>query len=47
MADGNEMLLQVRGLKKHFPVGGGLLRRHRAVIKAVDGVDLTLDLNIG
>ena len=43
MTDANEMLLQVRGLKKHFLVGGGLLRRHRAVIKAVDGVDLTLE----
>ena len=43
MTESNEMLLQVRGLKKHFPVGGGLLRRHRTVIKAVDGVDLTLE----
>ncbi|MXX02450.1 MAG: ABC transporter ATP-binding protein, partial [Gemmatimonadetes bacterium] len=43
MAEEKEMLLQVRGLKKHFPVGGGLLRRHRAAIKAVDGVDLTLE----
>ena len=43
MAGFNEMLLQVRSLKKHFPVGGGLLRRHRAVIKAVDGVDLALE----
>ena len=43
MTESNEMLLQVRSLKKHFPVGGGLLRRHRAVIKAVDGVDLALE----
>ena len=42
MTETNEMLLQVEGLKKHFPVGAGLLRRHRAVIKAVDGVDLSL-----
>ena len=38
-----ETLLQVQGLKKHFPVGGGLFGRHRSLIKAVDGVDLTLD----
>ena len=37
-----ENLLQVQGLKKHFTVGGGLLRRHRSVIRAVDGVDLLL-----
>ncbi len=43
MTESDEMLLQVRSLKKHFPVGGGLLRRHRAVIKAVDGVDLALE----
>jgi len=42
MTETNEMLLQVEGLKKHFPVGAGLLRRHRSVIKAVDGVDLSL-----
>ena len=42
MTDSHETLLQVQGLKKHFPVGGGLLRRHRAAIKAVDGVDLSL-----
>ncbi len=43
MAESNQMLLQVRGLKKHFPVGGGLLRRRRTVVKAVDGVDLSLE----
>ena len=43
MTESNEMLLRVQGLKKHFPVGAGLLRRHRAMIKAVDGVDLSLE----
>lgn len=36
-------LLQVRGLKKHFPSSGGLFSRSRRVVRAVDGVDLTLE----
>lgn len=39
-------LLQVEGLVKHFPLRGGLIdrlqRRPAAVIRAVDGVDLTI-----
>ncbi len=39
-------LLQVRGLVKHFPLRGGLIdrlqRRPAQVIRAVDGVDLTI-----
>jgi oligopeptide/dipeptide ABC transporter ATP-binding protein len=35
-------LLQVRGLKKHFPVRGGFWRRTRAWVHAVDGVDFDL-----
>jgi oligopeptide/dipeptide ABC transporter ATP-binding protein len=34
-----EPLLQVRGLKKHFPIVGGLLKRVIATVYAVDGVD--------
>ncbi len=34
-----EPLVQVRGLKKHFPIHGGLLRRQVATVYAVDGVD--------
>ena len=34
-----EPLLQVRGLKKHFPIVGGLLKRQIATVYAVDGVD--------
>ncbi|MEK6851204.1 MAG: ATP-binding cassette domain-containing protein, partial [Candidatus Thermoplasmatota archaeon] len=37
-----EVLLRVSGLKKYFPVRGGLLRRTVSSIKAVDDVDLTL-----
>ncbi|UCD81134.1 MAG: ATP-binding cassette domain-containing protein [Desulfobacterales bacterium] len=37
-----QLLLQVKGLKKYFPVQRGLLRRTVAQIKAVDGIDLVL-----
>jgi oligopeptide/dipeptide ABC transporter ATP-binding protein len=32
-------LVRVRGLRKHFPIFGGLLRRRIATVYAVDGVD--------
>lgn len=36
-------LLELRGLKMHFPIDEGiLLRRHLGEVKAVDGVDLTI-----
>ena len=38
-------LLQVRGLKKHFPIFGGLLKRQIGKVYAVDGVDF--DVNAG
>jgi peptide/nickel transport system ATP-binding protein len=34
-----EPLVSVRGLKKHFPILGGVLRRQVGTIYAVDGVD--------
>ena len=36
------MLLEVEGLKKYFPIRGGLLRRKVNSVKAVDGVDLSV-----
>jgi oligopeptide transport system ATP-binding protein len=36
-------ILDVRGLKKHFPVRHGLLGQGRMWIKAVDGVDFAID----
>ncbi len=41
VAAGNT-LLEVKDLKVHFPVRGGLLGRTRAHVKAVDGVNLTV-----
>ncbi len=35
-------LLEVRGLRKEFPVTSGVLRRVRGHVRAVDGVDLTV-----
>jgi oligopeptide transport system ATP-binding protein len=37
-----EPLLRVTGLKKHFPIFGGLLRRQIATVYAVDGVDFDI-----
>lgn len=39
----SELLLEVRGLKKYFPVTAGILRHHIADIKAVDGVDFSIN----
>lgn len=35
-------LLEVRGLKKYFPIKKGILSRHVADVKAVDGLDFTV-----
>jgi oligopeptide transport system ATP-binding protein len=35
-------LLEVRNLKKHFPVGDGLFSRKKGAVKAVDGVNLAV-----
>lgn len=36
----DELLLEVKGLKKHFPVRGGFIKKGVGTVKAVDGVDL-------
>lgn len=38
-----EVLMDVKGLKKYFPVTAGLFRREVASVKAVDGVDFTIN----
>jgi peptide/nickel transport system ATP-binding protein len=37
------VLLDVKGLKKHFPIQRGLLRRVVGQVRAVDGVSFTID----
>ena len=36
-------LLEIRNLKKYFPVGGGFLSSSRANVRAVDGVSLSVE----
>ena len=37
---GDDKLLVLRNVKKHYPIAGGFLRRATGIIKAVDGIDL-------
>ena len=42
-AGGSANLLELRGVKKHFPIGSAIpLIQKRKTVKAVDGVDLTI-----
>ena len=43
MSTNGAKLLQVRDLKKHFPVGRGLFGRDKAWLKAVDGVSFDIE----
>jgi oligopeptide transport system ATP-binding protein len=43
MTDHDEPLLEVRDLKKHFPVKGGILKRTTGYVKAVDGMSFSID----
>lgn len=38
----NEIMLDIRGLKKHFAVPGGFLSRRTGLIRAVDGVTMQI-----
>ncbi len=42
MKEEREVLLEVRGLKMHFPIRRGLLKRVVGQVRAVDGVDFNL-----
>ena len=37
-----EYLVEARGLKKHFPIRGGLLKKSFGSVRAVDGVDINI-----
>ncbi|MCD6120667.1 MAG: ABC transporter ATP-binding protein [Spirochaetales bacterium] len=39
----SENLIEVRELKKYYPVQGGVFKRHIADVKAVDGVNLSIE----
>jgi oligopeptide/dipeptide ABC transporter ATP-binding protein len=39
----NQTILSVDGLKKHFPLKGGFLQKVTGWVKAVDGVNLTIE----
>ena len=39
MSETEQLILKVRGLKKHFPIQKGVLRRTKGRVRAVDGVD--------
>jgi oligopeptide transport system ATP-binding protein len=43
--NGSEVLIEVKGLKKYFPITRGVFQRHVGDIKAVDGV--TFDIHHG
>src|SRR5262245_18600286 len=42
MTNHNDNLIEVRNLKKHFPMGGGLLGVGQGAVRAVDGVSFDL-----
>ncbi|MDH6128729.1 dipeptide ABC transporter ATP-binding protein [Kitasatospora sp. GP82] len=42
-ASDREPLLRVTGLTKHFPITKGLLRRQTGAVRAVDGIDFTVN----
>ncbi|GLI09157.1 peptide ABC transporter ATP-binding protein [Paenibacillus tyrfis] len=43
MSQTSQLLLEVKGLKKHFPFKQGLFSRQKGVVHAVDGLDFTVN----
>jgi oligopeptide/dipeptide ABC transporter ATP-binding protein len=42
MVEGKDTLIEVKGLKKYFPITGGVFSRPVGWVKAVDGVDFSI-----
>jgi len=40
--DGREQMVRVEGLKKHYPIREGVLRRQTGAVKAVDGISFSI-----
>jgi oligopeptide/dipeptide ABC transporter ATP-binding protein len=38
-----DVLLEVRGLRKYFPIRGGVFRRSTGAVRAVDGIDVRVE----
>lgn len=38
----DDILIEARGMKKHFPIRGGLIKKNLGSVKAVDGIDLII-----
>ena len=41
-ANGKEILVEVKNLKKHFPIMRGILRKQVGAVQAVDGVSFNI-----
>jgi ABC-type oligopeptide transport system ATPase subunit len=37
-----QKILEIKGLKKYYPILGGILQRKVADVKALDGIDLDI-----
>ena len=42
MDNGNERILQIESLKKHFQRGAGVFRQSKSMVRAVDGIELVI-----
>ena len=40
--NGKEVLVQIRDLKKHFPIRRGVIRRQVGAVQAVDGLNFDI-----
>ena len=43
MSTGNGTVLEVKSLKKHFPVSSGMFSRSKSSLKAVDGISFQIE----